>query len=157
MDDNEIRKQLRYALLVDILKIDAIDKSDLSSDMTDPRNAIYRVPLSELSEERDAQSMADVIFSAVRREHSEETNFDHDVAYEQCLTDARRMLVDPNYSRLFDLLGWLHDIDHAPMDAIQRTAAESAGLTVEQIACLPPHEWFWRESSARADVKPVQC
>jgi len=152
MDDNEIREQLRFALLVDILKIDAVNKSDLTSDMTDPRNAIYRVPLPE-PDERLANFMAAAIFSAVIDEHLEEPNFDDDVAYEQCLTDSRRMLLDPNYSRLIGLPGELHDIEHAPMDAIQRAAAESSGRTVEQIASLPPHEWFKRESSSSEAVE----
>jgi hypothetical protein len=146
MHDNEIRKQLRNAYLVDFLEIDAINKSDLSSDMADPKNAIYRVPLSGPSEE-DAQVIAIVNYEIVVKMHSKEPNFDDDVAYEQCLTDARRSLADPNYRLLFDLLGTLHDFEHAPMDSIRRYAAESSGRTVEQIACLPPHEWFQRESS----------
>ena len=137
MDDNEIRMHLRHALLVDVLKIDAVNKFDLSSDMTDPRNVIYRDPLPEPDEET-AYFMADAMLS----EHLDDPNFDDDVAYEQCLIDARRMSLDPNYRQLFDLLGYLHLIDHEPIDLIQRAAAESNGLTVNQIACLPPHEWF---------------
>ncbi len=152
MDDNEIRKQLRNAFLVDFLEIDAINKSDLSSDMADPKNAIYRVPLPGSSEE-EAQIIAIVNHGVVVKMHSKEPNFDHDVAYEQCLTDARRMVLDPNYSLLFDLLGNIHDFEHWPIDAIRRAAAESTGRTVEQIACLPPHEWFQRESSSSEAVE----
>jgi hypothetical protein len=152
MDDNEIRKQLRYAFLVDFLEIDAINKSDLSSDMADPKNAIYRVPLPGPSEE-EALIIAIVNYEIVVKMHSKEPNFDDDVAYEQCLTDARRMLLDPNYRLLFDLAQDLHDIEHRPIDAIQRTAAGLTGRTVEQIACLPPHEWFQRESSSSDAVE----
>jgi hypothetical protein len=86
--------------------------------------------------------MAGAMFAAVRDEHLGDSNFDDDSAYEQCLTDARRMLLDPKYSRLIDLPQELHDIEHAPIDAIPRAAAYFTDRTVEQIACLPPHEWF---------------
>jgi hypothetical protein len=42
MDDNESRRFLRQALLVDALNIEAINISDLTTDMADPRTAIYR-------------------------------------------------------------------------------------------------------------------
>jgi hypothetical protein len=42
MDDSESRKFLRQALLVEALKIEAINISDLTTDMADPRTAIYR-------------------------------------------------------------------------------------------------------------------
>jgi len=139
MDDSELRKRLRYALLVDFLKVDGVNIFDLTTDLSDPRNAIYRVPLSD-GREKDVVATADATLDFVVAEHSKEPNFDDDVAYEQCLTDARRMLLDPNYSRLWELVGDLHDIDHAPIEAIQRCGARYAGLTVEQIACLHPHQ-----------------
>jgi len=83
----------------------------LTSDES-PRNNVYRVPLTNAADEELANSMADAIWSAVLEEHDAEDDFDSDRALQQCLVDARRMLREPEYARLFggDGLGSLDEI-----------------------------------------------
>jgi hypothetical protein len=133
MNDKESREFLRDALLVNFLEIKAINISDLTSDMSDQRNAIYRVPLSKPSEEERAQVMADASYSIVLGRHSKEPDFDHDVAFEQCLIDARRLLLDPNFDHLINLSTFFHLIDHAPAEIILPAFPD---LTAEQKANL---------------------
>lgn len=77
--------------------------------------------------------MADTNYSVVAGLESKNLNFDHEAAYEQCLTDARRMVADPNYSRLFTVLSDLHAIDEAPKEIILGAAADCfPRLTAEQ-------------------------
>jgi hypothetical protein len=140
MDDSELRKRLRYALLVDFLEIDGINICDLTCDMADPSNAIYRVPLPEPNEQK-AREMADISFNAVLDQHLEDPNFDSDVAYEQSLTDARRLLLDPNFDLLLNLSTDLHLIDHGPVKIIQAMAADCfPRLTTEQRASFFQHK-----------------
>jgi len=136
VDDSESRNFLRNAMLADAFKVDAVNMSDFTSDMSHQKNAIYRVPLSEPSKEEDARQMANVSFSAVLKQHSEEADFDSDAAYEQCLTDARRLLRDPNYSQLLDLTNDLHFVAHAPVEALLPVLPVVPELSADQKANL---------------------
>ncbi len=88
------------ASITDIARLGALN-ADLSCDISDPRNAKYRVPLADPADEIIARDMAGVSFGAVAELHADEAKFDSDKAYEQCLVDARRMQIDPEYIRLF--------------------------------------------------------
>jgi hypothetical protein len=108
MTDEANNMYYKGAVITDILRLGAMN-ADLTSDMSDPRNAIYRVPLSGAdltgkagcTNEEMALTMADRSFHAVCRLHADDLNFDQDTAYEQCIVDARRMMLDSNYFRLF--------------------------------------------------------
>ncbi len=88
------------ASITDIARLGALN-ADLTCNISDPRNAMYLVPLSDAADEDMARCMADAIFGAVAAQHPDDTTFDGDQAYEQCLVDARRMERDPEYMRLF--------------------------------------------------------
>lgn len=123
-------------IIVEMLGVEAVD-SDLNSVVTDPRNARYRVPLPDINEEQNARGMADIIYCAVL-DNSKNEELDDDAVYEQCLVDARRMLLDPGYQRLLDFIGDLSDQEHAPLKARQRFVAAMHGLTDEQVDRLFP-------------------
>ena len=94
----------RGSAIADILRLAGLNK-DLSCDTSDPRNAIYCVALCE-PDEGLAELMASAIFGAIRNEHADDPTFNPDVAFEQCLVDARRMILDPNYALLFGGTDW---------------------------------------------------
>jgi hypothetical protein len=70
---------------------------DLSVDMNDERNLLYLESIEDL-----ARSMADSICSAkLDGIDGDLTPEQDEKEYQQCLVDARRMLLDPNYMALF--------------------------------------------------------
>ena len=70
---------------------------DLSVDMNDERNVLYLDLIEDL-----ARSMADSVYSAKLDEIDSDLAPEQDERlYQQCLVDARRMLLDPNYMALF--------------------------------------------------------
>ena len=89
-DDDPNTPNMTYmgALVVDIARLAALN-DDLTCNIHHPRNAIYRVPLSDPNDEDMAIAMAD----AISAEDPE--------IFEQALIDARRMVVEPAYARLF--------------------------------------------------------
>jgi len=87
--------------IADILRVAALN-ADLTSDASHPQNAIYRVPLSSADDESLARGMADIVFGAVTEKYADEPGFDSEKAFHQCLVDARRMVCEPDYERLFD-------------------------------------------------------
>ena len=88
------------ASITDIVRLAALNP-DLTTDMADPRNAAYVLPLGDIADEDLANSMAEASFGAVADQHADDPTFDGDLVYEQCLVDMRRMLRDPDYARLF--------------------------------------------------------
>jgi hypothetical protein len=79
-------------------------KPDLSVDQSDPRNVRYLKALDRKEDEDIARSMADAIYPAMLDDlDSDEITTEQDVMiYCQCLVDARRMLLDPEYNALFE-------------------------------------------------------
>jgi hypothetical protein len=74
-------------------------KPDLSVDMNDPRNARYLSALD--NDENLARAMADVIYSVMLDDLDDNLTTEQDVmVYCQCLVNARRMLLDPDYEAL---------------------------------------------------------
>ncbi len=66
------------------------------------KNFDYLRPLSIAADEEMANAMADAIYGAVAEERAnDDPTFNSDKAYQQCLADARRMLRDREYWRLF--------------------------------------------------------
>ena len=92
------------ALIADIARLAGLN-DDLTCDIWHPGNAIYRAPLSNPDDEPMANEMAAVIIGAVAEDHADDLDFDSDRAFEQALTDARRMMCEPGYSRLFGSSG----------------------------------------------------
>ena len=90
----------RGAALTDILRVGGMN-ADLSTDMSDPRNAAYLKSISDKNE-RMVMLMAGISYSAVRDKRGEDKSFDPDAAFRQCRVDARRILIDPHYARLFN-------------------------------------------------------
>jgi len=75
-------------------------KPDLSVDMNDPRNSRYLTTLDH--DEGTARLMADASYSAAIDDIDGPITTEQDVTlYCQCLVDARRMLLDPDYEALF--------------------------------------------------------
>jgi hypothetical protein len=81
--------------IADILKVAGLNP-DLTTIMGDPRNVAYIGPLEDSDDEDMAEGMAAASYSSWR-----ELRGDNDMGYEQCLVDARRMLCDQDYARLF--------------------------------------------------------
>jgi hypothetical protein len=76
--------------------------SNLTCDVRDPRNTRYLTPFSNAERESLADGMACAIYSAAADEFGDDTTqIEADQVFEQFLVDARRMLCDPDYSRLF--------------------------------------------------------
>ena len=97
---DESQRYFRGALIADIARLAGLN-DDLTCNVWHPRNAAYRVPLSNPDDEDMANEMAAAILSAVAADHADQPDFDCDRAFEQALTDSRRMLVEPQYARLF--------------------------------------------------------
>jgi hypothetical protein len=95
-----MNQRYKGALVVDIARLAGLN-DDLTCDLWHPLNVAYRVPLSDAADEDMANAMADAIASAVAADHADDPAFDCDKAFEQALTDSRRMLVEPQYARLF--------------------------------------------------------
>jgi hypothetical protein len=73
----------------------------LSTHSHDPANARYLVPLENPEDEEVARDMADVNYHAHAECFTDRTTKEvADRVYEQCLIDARRMVVDKEYYRL---------------------------------------------------------
>ena len=89
------------ALVADIVMLGGLN-ADLTCDMWHPRNAVYRVSLSNPDNEHMANEMAAVITGAVIDDRGHEPGFDRDKAFEQALVDSRRMMCEPAYERLFN-------------------------------------------------------
>ena len=70
---------------------------DWSCNLHDPRNAHYLRPLSIAADEEMANEMAVVIYGAVAEQHANDSTFNPDEGYRQCLVNARRMLRDREY------------------------------------------------------------
>ena len=69
----------------------------------DPANARYLVPLESREEEEMAHAMADAIYCACVDDFRDDiTKEQADRVWEQCLIDARRMVCDKDYARIFD-------------------------------------------------------
>ena len=81
--------------IVAILKVAGLNP-DLTTNMGDPRNVAYIGPLEDLDDKSMAEGMATASYSAWREQHG-----DDDMGYEQCLVDARRMILDGAYAQLF--------------------------------------------------------
>jgi hypothetical protein len=92
--------------IADILKVAGLNR-DLTTNMGDPRNVTYIGPL-EPDDEDMAEEIAKAIYGAWREQHGG----DDDMAFEQCLVDARRMLLDDAYASLFT-----HDTQMPPPEA----------------------------------------
>ena len=74
-------------------------RPDPSVDMSDPRNARYLTALDH--DEDTARAMADAIYSAAIDDIDGPITTEQDVTvYCQCLVDARRMLLNPDYEAL---------------------------------------------------------
>jgi hypothetical protein len=81
--------------IADILRVAGLNP-DLSTTIGDPRNVAYIGPLENDADEDMAEEMAAVSYGSWREQHG-----DSDMGFEQCLVDARRMILDEAYSRLF--------------------------------------------------------
>ena len=83
--------------------LDAIVRDILCSHPGDPANARYLVPLEDPEQEKMAQCMADFIFGCGYAPDFDEntTQEEEDRIWRQCQIDARRMLCDEDYARLF--------------------------------------------------------
>jgi hypothetical protein len=87
------------ASITDIARLGALN-NDLGTDMAHPRNAMFLLPLADEAEE-DARLIAECNFYAFVCHLPDDATFDADHEYEQCLVDARHMVRDPDYARLF--------------------------------------------------------
>jgi hypothetical protein len=83
--------------IADILKAAGLNH-DLTTNMGDPRNVAYIGALERPDDEEMAVDMAAVIYSAWREQHG-----DDEMGFEQCLVDARRMILDDAYALLFSI------------------------------------------------------
>ena len=84
-------------------RIDALVHDLLHTHPGDPANARYLVPLEDAEQEQMAHAMADVICGAMAEENFSDniTKEQANRVWEQCLIDARRMLCDEDYMRIF--------------------------------------------------------
>jgi hypothetical protein len=64
--------------------------ADMTCNLADPKNARYLQPLETPADEKRAHMGADEVFRLLPEYQ----------VYEQCLVDARRMLLDPRYREL---------------------------------------------------------
>jgi hypothetical protein len=84
--------------IADILKVAGLN-SDLTTNMGDPRNAAYIGPLEDDVDEDMAEGMAAASYGAACAAKGVVEG--DEMIYEQCLVDARRMICDRDYERLF--------------------------------------------------------
>ena len=83
-------------------KFDALVSDLLCSHLGDPANAPYLSPLDREREEM-AQAMADAGYSAAAECFADNITVEQrDRVHRQCLVDARRMLLDEDYARIFE-------------------------------------------------------
>jgi len=86
--------------------LDAFLSDLLCTHPHDPANARYLVPLENSADEAMAQDMADVNYHVCAEYFTDATTKEQaDRVYEQCLIDARRMVVDEEYMRLIIGMG----------------------------------------------------
>jgi hypothetical protein len=83
---------------------DAFIRDLLCTHPGDPANARYLVPLEDSEQEEMAHIMADEIYSAAAEYYFSDkiTKEQADRIWEQYLIDARRMLCDEDYMRIFE-------------------------------------------------------
>ena len=68
----------------------------------DPQYARYLVPLRNAADEETAHVMADMICGAYTDRFCDDiTKEEADRVWEQCLTDSRRMICEPEYEDIF--------------------------------------------------------
>jgi hypothetical protein len=73
--------------------------------MGDPANARYLFPLENEADEEMAWVMAEAIYDSRADDFSDDiTEAECDHVFEQCLIDCRRMMCDPDYVRMFELM-----------------------------------------------------
>jgi putative DNA primase/helicase len=84
-------------------ELDAFVSALLRTHPGDPANARYLVPLENSEQEEMAHAMADTVYSAECADHFTDntTKEQADRIYERCLIDARHMLCDECYMRMF--------------------------------------------------------
>jgi hypothetical protein len=83
--------------------MDAFVRDLLCSHPADPAHARYLVPLEDPEQEKMAHSMADWSYGACTDYFTEDTTKEQaDRVWDQCLIDARRMLCDEDYARIFE-------------------------------------------------------
>jgi hypothetical protein len=85
----------RGVSIAGLLKVAGLN-ADLTTVMGDPRNVAYIGPLENPDDEDMAEGMAAASYSSWREQHG-----DNDMRFEQCLVDARRMILDDAYAQLF--------------------------------------------------------
>jgi hypothetical protein len=90
-------EKYRGVPITDILKVAGLNP-DLTTTMGDPRNALYVFPLDNEADEDQATGMAEMVLGH-RLDH--DSADDTEMVFEQCLVDARRMILDEAYARLF--------------------------------------------------------
>ena len=95
-DEDESQRYMG-ALVADIVMLGGLN-ADLTCDMWHPRNAVYRISLSNPDDEHMANEMAAVITGAVIDDRGHEPGFDRDKAFEQALVKFRRMMCNRRMS-----------------------------------------------------------
>jgi hypothetical protein len=86
------------ATIVDIARLAGLN-DDLTCNIWHPLNAVYRVPLASTDAEAMAVDMAAATYGAIVAERGEPV--EPEQVHYQCLVDARRMVGEPDYARLF--------------------------------------------------------
>lgn len=89
--------------IADILQVGGL-KEDLTCDIWHPVNAVYRKPLPKDGDVAVsmADAMAGSVIDTVAAAHADDPRFfDPEKVFEECLVDARRMVCEPDYGRLF--------------------------------------------------------
>ncbi len=72
-----------------------------NSNIDDPRNAQNAAPLGHAADEDMASFLAAATVDALELEHSDDTTFNANETYAQCLICARRIVSDPANAHLF--------------------------------------------------------
>jgi hypothetical protein len=74
----------------------------LCTNRDDPQFARYLVPLPCAEDEEMAHGMADIVYGAYMEKAADDiTKEEADRVWEQCVTDARRMICEPEYMDIF--------------------------------------------------------
>jgi hypothetical protein len=83
-------------------ELDAFLRDLLCTHPCDPANARYLVPLEDSEQEKMTHIMADISYGAWVEDLGDNiTKEQADRIWEQCLIDARHMLCDEDYMRIF--------------------------------------------------------
>jgi hypothetical protein len=72
-----------------------------NSNIDDPRNAQSVAPLRDAADEDMASFLAAATVDALELKHSDDSTFNVNTTYAQCLIHARRIVRDPEYAHLF--------------------------------------------------------